>query len=216
MYPLIETIKIIDAQPQNLAWHQKRFASSFRSLFHKPVSYNIKDVCVVPDKFSKGLVRARISYNDSDFIWEFEHYTQKQIRSLKMILDDHIDYSHKYKDRSALQTLYEKKGQCDDVLILKKNLITDTSYCNIVFFNGKDWITPATPLLRGTCRERLLAENKIREGIIRLDQLDDFTSFKLINAMYDFAEAEVLSVSDISYSPVSRIEDQKSSKKSPA
>jgi 4-amino-4-deoxychorismate lyase len=197
MYPLIETIKIVDGIPQNLKWHQLRFTSSISQYYGKRSTYKLEDLLLVPEEYSVGIVKARFSYNAAEYLWKFEPYVLQEINSLKIIYDDNIDYKLKYSDRSDLKNLYQKKGECDDILIVKKGMITDTSYCNIVFFDGTNWITSRFPLLKGTCRERLLHQKKIQEEIIKPDQLDSFKSFKLINAMRDLNDIKALPVSQI-------------------
>ena len=197
MYPLIESIKIVDGIPQNLKWHQGRLEFSIRKYFREKTTLKLEDILLVPEEYSKGIVKARFSYNAAEYLWKFEPYVLQEINSLKIIYDDNIDYQLKYSDRSYLKNLYQKKGECDDILIVKNGMITDSLYCNIVFFNNTNWITPTFPLLKGTCRERLLHQKKIQEEIIKPDQLNSFKSFKLINAMRD--------ITDVKASPVSQI-----------
>ena len=183
--------------PQNLEWHQFRFDFSTSKYYGKETAYKIEDTLSIPEKYSRGIIKARFSYNATEYLWNFEPYVLQEINSLKIIYDDNIDYQLKYSDRSYLENLYSKKGECDDILIVKNGMITDTSYCNIVFFDGTNWITPAFPLLKGTCREQLLHQKKIQAEIIKPDQLDFFKSFKLINAMRD--------INDVKASPVLQI-----------
>ena len=72
----------------------------------------------------------------------------------------------KLRQRGKLNELFAKKGSCDDVIIVRNGLITDSSYANLIFFDGREWITPKVPLLEGTCRARLLASGKIKTGNI--------------------------------------------------
>ena len=130
MYPLIETIKIIDGNPQNLKWHQLRFEFSTNKYFRKEAAYKIEDTLLIPEKYSRGIIKARFSYDVTDYLWQFEPYDKKEINSLKIIYDDNIDYQLKYSDRSYLKKLYQKKDECDDILIVKNGMITDTSYCS--------------------------------------------------------------------------------------
>ena len=109
----------------------------------------------------------------------------RDIKSLKLVYDDAIDYSYKYADRSALTKLLEQKGNCDEIIIVKNALLTDTSYTNLAFFNGKEWHTPSTPLLKGTMRERLVEEEKIREAAITVNDLKNYEKVSLINCMLD-------------------------------
>lgn len=197
MFPLIETIKVVDGIPHNLEWHQKRFEYSFTKLYNVNARYNIRDVLSIPAEFSTGLIKARFLYNSSDYLWQFEPQVQSKITSLKLLYDDQIEYKFKYSNRSDLDRLYSNRGKCDDILIVKNDLVTDTYFCNIVFFDGDDWITPRFPLLRGTSRARLLFEKKIKEKVIKSAQINSYISFKLVNAMRDFDEVEELPVSSI-------------------
>jgi 4-amino-4-deoxychorismate lyase len=197
MFPLIETIKISDGVPQNLQWHQRRLENSFRKYYHKTIPFEIAETLVVPGQCTTGLVKARLVYSDKEYQWFFETYHKSKIKSLKLIHDDKIEYELKYNDRVAINNLFAQRKNCDDVLIVKKGQVADTSYCNIVFYDGEKWITPLNPLLKGTCRDRLLHEKKITEKIITPDQINQFKSFKLINAMREFEEVEEVSVSSI-------------------
>ena len=81
--------------------------------------------------------------------------------------------------------LYALRGDCDDIIIVRKGLLTDTSYANIAFWDGHRWITPAEPLLAGTCRARLLDEGWLVEGAIRSKDLPGFSRIRIFNAMMD-------------------------------
>jgi 4-amino-4-deoxychorismate lyase len=85
---------------------------------------------------------------------------------------------------------------CDDILILQNGYLTDASYANLAFFDGKIWYTPRTPLLAGVRRQFLLDSGRIQTADIRKDDLPSFTSVSLINAMIDL---------DLVTVPVSRI-----------
>lgn len=69
---------------------------------------------------------------------------------------------------------------------------------NLIFFDGRDWVTPANPLLKGTCRNRLLAEGSITGREIAPGDLVNYLGCKLINAMREPEEEELIPVSEIS------------------
>jgi 4-amino-4-deoxychorismate lyase len=182
---------------QNTLWHQHRYEKSFWEFYGRPVFNQLTDNIDIPAFCRSGIFRMRISYNEVSKIVEFEEYSVKEINTLQLVKDDTIEYNLKYSDRSHLQKLLEGKGMSDDILIVKNGLITDSSFCNIVFFDGSEWITPATPLLRGTARERLLASGTIKEQNIRFTDIKNFHRFKLINSMRDFkyiSESEVINI----------------------
>lgn len=197
MFPLFETIKIFDGKIFNLKWHQQRLERSCKFYFGKKTAYAFADAISLPENVKTGLLKLRFSYDTNGYRLQFEPYTCKKITSLKMIRDDHIEYALKYTDRSHLNGLLEQKGTCDDILIVKNGLVTDTSFANIVFFDGKNWVTPRTPLLKGTCRERLLCKKKIFKAGIKPKDLSHFTHFKLINAMRDFDGSESERIANI-------------------
>jgi len=66
--------------------------------------------------------------------------------------------------------------------------VTDSSYANIIFFDGRQWLTPSTYLLNGTCRQRLLKEGKIKEAPIHYTDIHQFEQIGFINAMLDIGE----------------------------
>jgi 4-amino-4-deoxychorismate lyase len=110
---------------------------------------------------------------------------------LKIIVDNEISYAHKFEDRHELNALYSKRELCDDILIVKQGLITDTSYANIVFKESDHWVTPTSYLLAGTMRQNLLDKKIITEDEIRVTDLARFKKFKLINAMVGFDGPEI-------------------------
>ena len=128
----------------------------------------------------------------------FSPYVIRPVNSLRLVEDNEIDYSYKYADRSTLDALFEKRGSCDDILIIKDGYVTDTYYANIVFksTNG-DWITPESCLLKGTRRTCLLQKNLIKEAVIRVSDLNNYTEARLINAMIDICDTDGISIRNL-------------------
>lgn len=197
MFPLFETIKIVDGIPHNLAYHQRRFEVSYFQIYNSAPKLKIEDKINIPPIFLAGKVKCRFCYNRLSFDFSFQHYVPKKIESLKLIHNNLIEYALKYTDRSKLGLLLKQKGDCDEVIIVKNGLITDTSYSNLVFFNGINWVTPSTPLLAGTMRAKLLKQGLIQEEDIPPEELTGYTKFKLINAMLDFEEQPLIDISVI-------------------
>lgn len=196
---LFETIRLEDREFENLSYHQKRMDEARKELF----SFNIRiDLTEVLHKHLKniptaGLFKCRIIYSQQIEKLEFIPYTIPVITSLKIVVDDQIDYSHKFLDRVQLEENYKRKSTCDDILIIKNGLITDTSYANIVFYNGKNWITPEKPLLSGTQRALLLHKEMIKTADIRLNDLMHFEKARLINAMIRFEDEKDIDIKNI-------------------
>ena len=73
----------------------------------------------------------------------------KNINYIQQVDCELFDYSLKYQDRSKLDRLFAMRGDRDEVLITINGIITDTSYSNVVLFDGSTWYTPEQPLLEG-------------------------------------------------------------------
>lgn len=197
MYRFLETINVKGGGFLNLHYHQDRMAMVFRRFYGQLQSPALADLLTLPDFAHSGNYKCRVIYSKDIELVEFTEYIPKPIRSLKIVNDDKIDYSFKFADRRPLEVLLSKKESCDDVLIIKNGQVTDTSYSNILFFDGRSWITPDSPLLRGTCRQRLLDNHTIREQRVSFTDLTGFTHFMLINAMLEFDERRAVDIGGI-------------------
>ena len=113
-------------------------------------------------------------------------YQMRMVASLRLVTSDKIDYSYKRTNREELNELFGRRGDADDILIVKDGYLTDTSIANIALYDGNSWYTPAHPLLRGTKRAELLDNQLIVEKDISWLQLDDYTHIMLFNAMIDW------------------------------
>lgn len=197
MFPLFETIRIDRGIPQHLEWHQRRMDYAFHVLFGSNNPMQLTEMVKVPEAFGDGVVKCRFLYNSTNSEIQFLRHTPRQISTLRLVRCDTIDYTHKYSNRRMLTDLLEQKGEADDILIVRDGLITDTSFSNIVFFDGTSWITPEEPLMEGTARNRLLAEGKLAPVKIRREDLKSFISFQLINAMLEFEESKEIRINHI-------------------
>lgn len=151
----------------------------------------IENFVSLPDYAFTGIWKVRVHYDSAIHHIEYELYKKKSIKTLKIVIDDSIDYSYKYSDRSRITHLFEKRDNADDILILKNGLVTDSSTANVVFYDGKHWVTPATPLLPGTKRAKLIDEGKIKEEYITAKDLPAFTHISLINAFLDIGDITI-------------------------
>jgi 4-amino-4-deoxychorismate lyase len=195
MCQLFETIKIIGGEPQNLSLHDERMNRSRRKLFGNNDLLKLSDYITVPDSDKDKITRCRVIYSISVNSIDFSPYIPANIKTLKIVDADTLLYDYKYLDRSQLTALIDKRA-ADDILIIRNGCVTDVSFANIVFTDGERWITPDTPLLRGTMRELLLRKGVIKMDRITINDLSLFTHFKLINAMLNF-DAPLLPVSNI-------------------
>jgi 4-amino-4-deoxychorismate lyase len=138
-----------------------------------------------------GLFKCRVIYDSQIRKIEFHPYSLPSIRSLKIIETNITSLAFKLLDRTDYQNAFSKKGECDDVLMVKNGLLTDTSYCNIALFDGQKWYTPQIPLLYGVNRAQLIENKKIIERNIAIDELKNYQRIALFNAMIAFGEIEL-------------------------
>lgn len=175
-----ETIKCEDFEVFNLDYHQKRVANTIG------LNINLQEYI---NPISEELLRCKLIYDENGVVDVlYFPYKKREIKSFKIIFDNEIEYSKKYLNRAKLDELYEKKDDCDEVIIIKDGIVTDTTIANIAIFYENSWITSKNCLLGGTTRARLLEEKKLFEKDITLDMLKNASKVALMNAMIGFDE----------------------------
>lgn len=188
---LLESIRVDEGRFFNLPFHERRLNASRRELFGAAEPVDLSASLSIPHRCRAGLFKCRVLCDDRIRRVEFEAYTRRAVRSLKLVHDDAISYSHKTEDKSAFARLLELREERDDILIVKNGLLTDTSFSNIALFDGSRWHTPASPLLRGTKRAQLISEGILVEEYLTTEDLRRFTSVSLINAMLDLGDTVI-------------------------
>jgi len=185
MFPLFESIRVENGKAQLIEYHQERMERSLHALEHK-LEFSLSE-CIQKQSFdAEKRYKLRLNYNKKDFSINITEYKPRKIKRLHIIEDNSIDYSLKYSNRTAIEKHMKKRGKTEDIIIVKNNEITDTSFSNLIFFDGKKWLTPKNPLLRGVMRTYLLEKGIIEEKKIYPQDISAFDSFMLINAMLDF------------------------------
>ncbi|MCG3691797.1 aminotransferase class IV family protein [Aliarcobacter butzleri] len=175
-----ETIKCEDFEVFNLDYHQKRVANTIG------LNINLQEYI---NPISEELLRCKLIYDENGVVDVlYFPYKKREIKSFKIIFDNEIEYSKKYLNRAKLDELYEKRDDCDEVIIIKNEIVTDTTIANIAIFYENSWITSKNCLLGGTTRARLLEEKKLFEKDITLDMLKNASKVALMNAMIGFDE----------------------------
>lgn len=196
----VETIPVKNGIFLDLSAHLKRMEmTSMRFYGEKIGAEDILQKTKIPVSDNYGMVKCRILYGASIQQIEFEPYRKRQIKSLKLVTDENIDYSFKYADRFTFSDLLRQKGDCDDILIVRAGYITDTSYSNVVLFDGESYYTPDTYLLNGVRRQQLLVSGKIKERRITSAMLPHFDRIYLINSMLDIEDDVSLPVTSICF-----------------
>ncbi len=197
MCQLVETIKCKNGELLNLRIHQARFNLTRRALFRMKDEISLEKIVKIPENCQTGLFRCRVVYGEKIEKIEFLPHRYRTVKSLKLVRADDLDYRFKFANREKLSALFEQRGNCDDILIVKNGFITDSFMANVVFFDGKKWRTPDTPLLPGTQRARLIHEKRIYVYPVTPADLPKYEKAGLINAMQDLDEMPKIDSSNI-------------------
>lgn len=180
---LFETIRCENRTLQNLEYHNKRFNSSRHEVYENSQILDLEEGITIPDWVGEGIYRCRVSYDEKIQKIEFFEYQYKHPKRIKLIEDASIDYHLKYENRLIFNAYLADNKDFDDILFLQNGFLTDTTYTNLVLFDGKHWITPKTYLLNGTKRQYLLDNQFIKEQSVSVNDLSKFSKIGFINAM---------------------------------
>ncbi|MDG6895832.1 aminotransferase class IV family protein [Volucribacter amazonae] len=186
-FPLFETIAFEQGQAQHLDYHQARYQRSLRHYYGinaEKSAVDFRQVLQLPSHCTEPLIRCRVDYNDRHIQIQYTAYQRRCFRHfLPLVVNQPLNYSLKWADRSLLQQYYAQRGDYDEVMLVQQNLITDCTIGNLVFKRQGQWFTPKSPLLAGTQRQYLLDQQRIELRDIYLHELDLFEEVRLINAM---------------------------------
>lgn len=193
----VEVIKIKDGVFVAPQPHTDRIFRTTLHFFSEPITVVLEDK-MIPADLCKGVVKCRIVYNSKVVSIDFEPYKMRTICSLAIVEDMAIDYSYKYLNRDSIDKLFARREDCDDILIVKNSLVTDTSYTNVVFkdVEGKLY-TPTSTLLAGIKRQRLLEAGIIEEKEVHVNNIYLYAGVYLINAMIDIEDDIFVSIESI-------------------
>lgn len=169
---LFESIRCHEGNFINLDYHEKRLNRSRQEVLKFYSSITLKTI-IVPEEAKKGLWKCRVSYAAKVDKIEFSKYSPANPRAFKLVTAD-IQYDYKFEDRAAIDTLFARRGTADDIVIVVDGQITDSSYGNLIFKRGEQWLTPIKPLLPGTMRAALLDNGKITPEKITPNDLSLF------------------------------------------
>jgi 4-amino-4-deoxychorismate lyase len=191
---LLETISIRDGVTERLELHQARVDRSRKAL------HNATDGLMLIDRVHppslQGQYKCRIVYGREIESMEYRLYTPRIHRGIAVATIDEIEYSFKFTDRQIFAELEARAG-ARAVIVVKEGQVTDSTYANLAFFDGEQWITPSRYLLNGVMRQWSLAQELIEEKPITLQDLRGFTHVRLINAMLPLDLSPSIPLEDI-------------------
>lgn len=177
----IETVLVKNKRAPFLPLHEKRMNLTRRkfSLGLNPLKIRLP---YIPDSNS---YRLRIIYGKKIEKVALLPYSLKKKKKIQTV-DLDIYYPYKFLNRSIFDGLLAKFDFFDDVLIINKGLVTDTTIANVAFSDGKKWFTPSTPLLKGTTRERLISSGFLTPKKIYKSEIYNYSRVGFMNALSGF------------------------------
>jgi len=195
---LVESIRIENGRILNISFHIERMARTLYNIYGLSAKPDLEKIILVPESARRGIYKCRLLYDDKATEVEFLPYTFHKVKTLKTVFSDETCYPYKYINRDRINRLFDMKGGCDDILVVKYGKITDSSSANVILKDQEGrWITPLTFLLPGTRRASLLKNGLIKEADIPYSDLSKYTVLKLINAMQGFDDAEEIPIRNI-------------------
>ena len=196
MSQFIESIKVEDQKIYLAELHQKRMNDTFLH-FGKECKIDIRDLFSSLQHDEDGLFKFRIEYDlENNFKTQMIPYAISKVNDFELVTDNQIEYHFKYLDRTCFLR-HKEKSHANEIIIIKNNTVTDSSYANLLFLKNKIWYTPKSYLLNGVMRQHLLQSKSVKETEITLDNIKEFTHFQIINALNDFDDVFIYPIEKI-------------------
>lgn len=186
MSQFFESIKLENGKLPLLKFHEERMNETRRIFFENAPPILLKNEIDIPEEYQKGVIKLRISYDMQIQKIDLIPYQIADHRSIKIVEISHETYSFKAEDRTLFSNAMKTNSEVDDCIFVKNGLLTDATYSNLIFFNGKQWITPEKCLLKGVKRRFLLENKLIFEAEVTLENIATFSKIGFINALRDF------------------------------
>lgn len=209
---LLETICMKEGKPLLLDYHIERMQLSYEEVYGSSLPWSatevdsllieafrrdIGDGRVLGDFFRADSLsekfKARVLYGKDILRVEVSPYQKRKVDSLKCVqVGQDLDYHLKYLDRTVFSPYLALKAKADDILMIRDGRPTDTSYSNIVLYDGSSYYTPSSFLLPGVKRRFLIDQGVVQEVDVKVEDLGLFQKIFLINAMLDLEDGVVV------------------------
>lgn len=170
-----------------LEYHQIRVNRTFHEFWPDQEPLELSEILRAP--YSPVKTKVRLVYSQNGYEISHAGYKPKHIETVALV-ETAMEYSFKFEDRGELNSMLATSGT-DEIIIVKDGFVSDSSYSNIVCYDGSNWWTPKKPLLEGTRRAALIESGKIDTADIRPTDLPAFEKICLINAMLGLEELHI-------------------------
>ncbi len=197
MCQFIETICYEQGCFQQIDLHNERFNRTRQQFFGLQTQFQLESFLSVPADLKDKTVKCTVTYGIDIVRIDYNLYQIRPVNSLQMVVDDTIDYAFKYADRTKLNSLFNLRHQSDDILIIKKGLITDTSYANIIFKKDNKWYSPSNPLLKGVRIDSYIHDGLVTPALLYPSDLPLFSEARIVNAMISIENSPVIPIKNI-------------------
>lgn len=187
----IESIKYADGSFSRMNLHQQRIDRVFEEYFPAKKPFQLADIPLMRLFHKPGIYKCRIVFDTDIRNIELLPYKKREINSLQLVETSIPACIGKPADRLQLDEAFSGRKMCDDVIIVRDGYLTDSYYANIALWDGKNWVTPALPIIYGVQRQWLLNNHLITERQIQVDEIYQYSKIRLFNAMIEFGDTEL-------------------------
>lgn len=191
MCRFVESICLREGKFERLEYHQIRMNHAFLKFFPGSEVPRLFEILHEQNFPVQGIYKCRVEYDSVVKLVEFQLYKIREVTSLRLVSVSIPSADYKSLNREAINQAFNKRNGCDDILMVRDGLITDASYSNVAFYDGKRWLTPRLPLIYGTRRASLIDLKMIEEADISVHDITKFLKIRLFNAMIDFGQIEL-------------------------
>jgi 4-amino-4-deoxychorismate lyase len=191
MCRFVESIQLKDGEFKRLELHQERVRIAMKDFYPTVKVIDIVEYLNHKSFPFEGIYKCRVVYDSEIRKIDFTPYIRRKIHSLRLVETQMVSTPYKKEDRTILNEAFNLRGNCDEIIMVKDGLLTDTSFSNIALFDGLNWVTPRIPLIYGVNRTYLLKIGILTEKDITLSELVNFSRVSLFNAMNEFGSIEL-------------------------
>ena len=196
MFDLLETFKTENGKIEHLDYHQARVNRSLLDIYQISEGFSLKEFFNQQTLPQEGIFRGRLLYEEEIKQFEISPYIAKEIKTFKFEESGELEYPYKWANRDYFKDVLNSNQKVNEIIFHHNGLISDCTIANLAFLKNGIWYTPASPLLEGTTRSRLLANQKIQELDIFTKEINQFERICLINVFRELSLENSLSLPD--------------------